>query len=368
MSKVDVAIIGAGFSGLSAALALREAGRRVLVLEAQQAPGGRVQSVLHPDGHVYENGGQFFEDAMTHLCALVDRYGLRRREVRRRPGVVTVFRGERRLLEGDFLEHGLLERLFSEETDPARSGSLQDWVLSLGLAPDDLAFLRSGCEEVTGRRMEELSFRSFYDCLRRFEGVQDPTEYACVEGLGALAGKMADELGGALRCRCPVTAVDRRDGLFHLESPQGEVTADHVIFAASPAVLGTIAWRAAQDAWLNDHARGFVAGKMTKIVLRYDGAFWVHGDFGAVGRTDAPPGLAVVDASDPRGGLDMLAVFCGGTAATALEGLPEPEVLSRVFDALEPLLGPELRRPLTVVQTRWTDHPWVGGGYATYRN
>lgn len=25
-----------------------------------------------------------------------------------------------------------------------------------------------------------------------------------------------------------------------------------------------------------------------------------------------------------------------------------------------------MRVPLTVVQTDWTDHPWVGGGYATW--
>ncbi|MFZ1224150.1 MAG: FAD-dependent oxidoreductase, partial [Dokdonella sp.] len=36
----DVIVVGAGFTGLSAALELCHAGKRVLVLEADDAPGG----------------------------------------------------------------------------------------------------------------------------------------------------------------------------------------------------------------------------------------------------------------------------------------------------------------------------------------
>lgn len=105
---------------------------------------------------------------------------------------------------------------------------------------------------------------------------------------------------------------------------------------------------------------------MIKLLLRYERAFWLEGDFGAVGRTDAPSGLAVVDASDPEGGPELLAVFCGGSAATAMEGLSDHDLPARVFDAIEPMLGPAVRAPLTVLTNRWTDHPWVGGGHAPW--
>ena len=50
----------------------------------------------------------------------------------------------------------------------------------------------------------------------------------------------------------------------------------------------------------------------------------------------------------------------------ALEGLPDDAALARVMDIIEPMLGPGVRNPVAVVQTNWTNHPWVGGGYVTW--
>lgn len=55
---VDVAIVGAGFAGLTAARELVRAGKLVVVLEARDRVGGRVENHYLDDGTALDIGGQ----------------------------------------------------------------------------------------------------------------------------------------------------------------------------------------------------------------------------------------------------------------------------------------------------------------------
>lgn len=364
MRTVDTVVIGAGFAGLSAGHALRDGGKNVLVLEAQEAPGGRTRTIVADDGVAYDGGGQFYCRAMPAIAGLVEQYKLTRRDVRRDEGVIAIVGGERRSLAVGFLELAFFERILA--ADPDFPGSLGEWVTSLGLPGEEVAMISSGCEEIMGRPIDQLSFRSVVECLHTFEEAENTMEYCCAEGMGTLAQRMADDLGDHFVANAPVSAVDRVNGSFIISTPHESIAAQHIVYAASPAVLRQIAWLAAPDQWLNTHADHFLAGNMRKIVLRFDTAFWREGDFGWMGQTDDPPGLCVMDCSDPDDQICLLTVFCGGTSAMALEGLTDDEALSRVMDVLESMLGPEVRQPSAVIQTNWTAHPWVGGGYDTW--
>ncbi len=54
----DTVVIGAGFAGLSAAVALAERGVRVTVLEGKPALGGRAYSFIDPDTRDFVDNGQ----------------------------------------------------------------------------------------------------------------------------------------------------------------------------------------------------------------------------------------------------------------------------------------------------------------------
>lgn len=68
-------VVGAGISGLTAALRLKEAGYDVLVLEAARQPGGRVISVDW-EGFTLNPGAQFVTSADGRLFQLLQQYGL----------------------------------------------------------------------------------------------------------------------------------------------------------------------------------------------------------------------------------------------------------------------------------------------------
>jgi monoamine oxidase len=71
----DVAVIGGGFAGITAARELGHAGLRTLVLEARNRLGGRTFTA-RVDGEIFELGGTWVHSTQPHVFAEANRYGL----------------------------------------------------------------------------------------------------------------------------------------------------------------------------------------------------------------------------------------------------------------------------------------------------
>src|SRR5437588_2704113 len=77
--SADVAVVGAGLSGLSAARAVHATGHSVLVLEARPRVGGRTlnhQLGSSYPGKVSEVGGQWIGPTQDHIAALARELGV----------------------------------------------------------------------------------------------------------------------------------------------------------------------------------------------------------------------------------------------------------------------------------------------------
>src|SRR5687767_12647637 len=71
-----VLVVGAGFSGLSAARRLADAGVDVTVLEARERVGGRVWSVTLTNGAVVEMGAEWIMAGDTRVREVAQRFEL----------------------------------------------------------------------------------------------------------------------------------------------------------------------------------------------------------------------------------------------------------------------------------------------------
>lgn len=74
--SIKAAVVGAGWAGLAAATALREAGAHVTVFEAGRTPGGRARRVVQPGfDTLLDNGQHILLGAYTQTLALMRRLG-----------------------------------------------------------------------------------------------------------------------------------------------------------------------------------------------------------------------------------------------------------------------------------------------------
>jgi NADPH-dependent 2,4-dienoyl-CoA reductase/sulfur reductase-like enzyme len=74
--RVDVAVVGAGLAGLSAARELEKAGHSVHVIEADSRVGGRVWAEKTPGGVMIDWGAHFIAPQHSRVRALADELGI----------------------------------------------------------------------------------------------------------------------------------------------------------------------------------------------------------------------------------------------------------------------------------------------------
>ncbi|WP_083384248.1 protoporphyrinogen/coproporphyrinogen oxidase [Cupriavidus sp. USMAHM13] len=118
----SVLVVGAGIAGLAAAWHLAQAGLRVRVLEAGDAPGGRMSTVAAGQ-HLFERGAQFLSSGYTAVPQLAAAVGLAPARPLASTASAVVRAGRPRRLRA------------THATDPLRSGLLgtAEW-LRMGMA------------------------------------------------------------------------------------------------------------------------------------------------------------------------------------------------------------------------------------------
>ncbi len=259
--RVDVVVAGAGLAGLKAALELSASGLDVAVLEADEAPGGRVRTDT-VDGMLLDRGFQLLNPAYPQVPSTFDLPALHLRAFG--AGVVVAHRGQRHVL-----------------ADPRRMvlDALSGLRLPLGTVREKLAFVRWAAEIGFGpaARIKSRADSSLADELQRrgltgelADGVLRPflagvlaeqdfrtsrrfaellvrsfvrgTPALPTHGMQALPDQLAARLpAGALHLSTRVSAV-RRDGV---DAADGSWQARAVIVATDPHTAAVLTTRPA---------------------------------------------------------------------------------------------------------------------------
>ena len=362
--SVDVAIVGAGFTGLAAARELAAAGLDVLVLEARDRVGGRVESRINALGERIDSGGQYICDDMVEVTALARRFG--------KTFLETPVEGELVVVppapdadSDDLFGMPIRRRMKAlDPADPEIAGlTVADW---LARQPEPEAVrtaFRSSMEGLWCLPIDEVPLWYLVSNDRRITNRRWELQHFLGETLHSLAEDLAAGLGGRVRLSALVSRIERSEDGVVLSTPAGNVRAREALVAVPPATAARIAYAPALPPRLAAALGAWRSGAVLKIAIRYATPFWRRRGLSGMVTWRGMPGLYACDAS-PDAAHPTLVVFSGGALARAWHGLPAEELRRVVIGHLVEALGPDAADQLDFESRDWTGDAWSGGAYS----
>jgi len=364
--RTDVVIVGAGFTGLSAALELQAAGIDFVLLEARDRVGGRVESRRNGLGERIDSGGQFFCEDMPELMALA--------EARGKTFVETY-------VDGAFITHppmsargvertyhaamAIRERMNGiEPDDPMIAGlTVATWLDRQRDAADAKAAFRSMIEGLWCLALDKVPLWHLIDNDRRITNEVPELQYFVRETMQSLADDLATDLGRRLRLNEPVMRIEHGPQGVRLTSSNGVIEALRALVALPPATASRLEFAPALPAALGKALAAWRSGAVIKVLVRYPSAFWRdHGLSGMVMWRDLP-GLFACDASRDDDH-PALVVFVGGPLALRWRELGDAALRAGIAARLVEALGPQAAGIIDLSYRDWTDDRWSGGAYS----
>jgi monoamine oxidase len=347
-----VAVVGAGFAGLAAAVTLADAGVDVVVLEARDRVGGRVWSepLDGPGGSgpVIERGAEFVLAGYDEMRSWLDRVGLRLVDTG-----MSYYVREPRGADGVTVSdvRAAAAALAARQHEPG--ASVADLLDRLDVRPEVAEAVRSRIEVSCAWSAEDLAAA----VVEHVASFADLPSHRVEGGNQSLAVRLADLLGGRVRTGVPVRRVEHSPAGVLVTTSAGIDIYDAVVLTVPLPVLRELEIvpplpfdrrEALGRLTMGTAAKLHVALRRpapTSAVLSVPDRFWCWTAAGADGSV-AP----------------VLNAFAGSPAAIAAlrtedGAAPWAARLAVVREDLELGLG-------TAVLTTWHDDPWAGGAYS----
>jgi monoamine oxidase len=383
----DVVVLGAGLAGLAAARDLDRAGADVLVLEARDRVGGRVEQVSVDDRTV-QLGGEVVGEAHTAYLGLVEELGLSLTTTYTAVEGATTYDLVDGVLRSDDgfpfataeqrADYDRVERLFGElaatvdaddpwsHPDAARLDNLSwaAWLRSVGALPSTTRAVEAGALCLAAGSSERTSCLSE---LRKAAAVGDTGFYSydlwesmqVAEGSAEVALRMGLELAGSVRFGTEVASIEVAPHGCRVKLSSGEqVDAETVLCALPVSVLHGVRIEGVAPERIAS-LRAQRCAQAAKVVTVYDRSIW--GELGANGLSEGEQLLASTWPQRPG-------VLSGLVPPERVAWLiaTAPEDRERVLhDELARMYGADARAPRHTFVRMWATDPYTLG-YTTH--
>jgi monoamine oxidase len=398
--KADVAIVGAGLAGLTAARNLVKAGHSVVVLEARDRVGGRTLNHKLPDGQAVEAGGEFVGPTQTRVLALAKSVGIGtyktyntgdnvfihdgvRSTYTSAPGIPNppedpnVFKELIALLApADALgkQVGVKAPWAARGAAKLDKQSFDQWLRANSRSPLIPPILDVANQAIYGKDSTQISklFDSFYTAAagdakhagayaRLISATGGAQDSRFKGGSQEIAIKVAAKLGKRVRLNSPVRSITQTSKGVKVVADGVTVDAKHVIVAVPPILAREIKFSPALPSAKRTLLTRYTPGDMIKVQVIYPTPWWrAKGFSGQWAITNGPAGVTY-DNTPESGAPGVILGFVGGRYAKTFRTLDAAARKQAFVDQVAAAFGDEARADSDYFDLDWTAEPYTKG-------
>lgn len=392
--ETEIAVVGAGIAGLTAASTLAGEGRDVFVLEARDRVGGRLWNT-EIGGEANELGGQWVAPYQSAVHETLEELGI---------GLFPSFReGEHVYIDPSGTSHRYTghDAPLGDESERAFSDADAKLdALSKQVDPE------APWEHPDAERLDAISFETWLqdevademsrDLLRSWLAggflAKPAHTFSLLQGLWMIAGaggtfelfepdqclahrvvggsqaiplKLAERLGERVLLDSPVREIRWSDDGVEVEADGVSVKARSVIVAIPPNLTGAIRFHPALPAWRLRMEQSLSQGSIIKVLAVYETPFWRED--GLSGQGFAPYELVreLYDNSPPSASAGVLLTFIAGEHAESAGRLDPEARRANILEGMAKYVGPQALEPDDFIEVEWSAQEWTRGAYGT---
>jgi monoamine oxidase len=393
--RADVAVVGAGLAGLTAARELRKAGRSVIVLEARNRVGGRCYSLpISGASDVANMGATFVGPTQHNILNLIGELGIRTFPVYSQGKLLWYENGKNTPYTGTIpptnpvgiaelavklpqLDQMAKSVPVDAPYNAAKASTwdamtVQTWMEQNLVTVQARNVLALAVEAVLSMEPRDVSmlYLLWYtatagsiEALVGNAGTGAGQDTRVSGGTQGIAVAIARQLGLGKRVLLshPVRKIVQGAGGATVYTDSGTVHAKQVIVALPPHLAGRIDYEPGLPGLRDQLTQRMPIGSLIKTIAVYAKPFWRNQGLNGQVTSDQGPVKVMFDASPASGTPGVLLGFIDGDDARALSDQPFAQRRQAALASHVRYFGSQAANPTQYLDLPWEREPWTRG-------